>query len=239
MKTFKTLFVILIVAISMAFVAETADMVINKMLNAYAKPETVKNIKSQEQLWTITDADNNIMKCRFLYKRPSNLKMEITTADGLPLITTVFVGSKGHHIVFGEKKDMLPDEINQYKIRIANWIEGLYNYNEKGFKLELLQSKTIHKKICNVIRSTDKYGQKQVLYINAQTSFIEQIEGTQIDIVTREKTSYTTGYESPQNFDGLNVATTMLIYNNNKVFQTFKLEKLKNNASISDSEFTK
>jgi len=217
----------------------TLDQVLKSMIRSRGKTETISAIKDQVQIWTMSDAKNNTSKCIFTYKRPNKFRIEIKSIDGkASLITSIYDGISGTQTVFGTKRKMTQDELNEFDTKTITFIDGIIDYEKKGFSLKLLPDAVVKGINYHVIQSTDKYKTIQKLYCNAKTGVNEIIEGIQVDIMSLKKVPYKSFYLIPRVIDGISYPSKLIMYDkDNKVTSTFNLDKISNNTGVTDKIF--
>jgi outer membrane lipoprotein-sorting protein len=237
----KRFYVLLALAIGfMSFKSDvTLDQVIKTMLQTRGKMETLSAIKDQVQVWTMTDPKKNTCKLIINFKRPNKFKMEIKSVDGkTPLITSTYDGKSGTQVVFGKSRKMTQEELNEHDIKTLTFIDGLNDWEKKGFSLKLLPDVNLNGVNYHVLQSMDKYKNVQKIYCNAKTGGSEIIEFSEVDIMSLKKVTNKSVIQSPKNYNGLLYASKILLYDkDNKLVATMNLEKVSNNTGITDKEF--
>lgn len=233
--------------------ADKVSTVVNKMVKTLGGSEKISSIQNQVMTWDsqfITEqGDSKITVPGIttnIFMRPNKLKVECKDLNGSVWYKSVFDGNKGWVYTVtsdgvSNVRDMTLAEIQEQTTLAEIWVDGWYNYSQKGFKLEILPNATINDKVYYVVQQTDRFKNVSKNYCDPQTGLIEGIQGSQIDPITGNKMPYVTAFSDYRRYDGYMIAEKIKLFDGTGklllVEQTLK--EVKHNMSIADIEFRK
>lgn len=170
------------------------------------------------------------------YKRPDKLRMDMKDAGGSMVMSSVFDGSRGWESMMGQVADKPEVELQSDKMMAETWIDGLYNYDEKGYTVELLPNETMDGKEYTVLQAT-KDENVQKYFIDAETHHIVRQEGEMLNMEKQMEPMYMT-FSDFEMMDGMAMPKHVAQYKENgELVWEATVKNVQNNVGVSDEAF--
>ena len=237
----KKTFALLLIGLFLASVAGHAqEMKLDDILNSYYKATGIEKMKDWK---TVKSTGKNVaqgMEFPFtaIIKRPAKVRVE-AEVQGTKMIQC-FDGQAGWNVIpwtgSTAPQDMNPDEVKNMKEQAD--LEGpLYNWKEKGHKVELLGKEDMEGSSTYKIKVTKANGDIDIYFIDAE-SFILLKTSSKVKIQGNETESETfyTGYKD---INGVQMAMTISTKIKEQTVYSVVIEKTEINVDIDDNVFVK
>lgn len=177
------------------------------------------------------------MPMKITYKRPNKIRMDFLEADGSVSMSSCYDGQIGWQTQMGQRIDMNEAQLQETEVMATTWIDGFLDYKDKGFTMELLPDETMDGQTYNVLQSTDKYGNVQKFYVNADTHLFERQVGEMTNFMgQREPMSMT--FKNYETIDGYAISRDVAQFNQDgEMLWEATLSDIKFNTGVSDDAF--
>ena len=113
----------------------------------------------------------------FTAKRPNKMRWDVYGPGGSIATSLCYDGTTGWVMEMGRRKDMTEAQLQDFEVTAATFFDGLFNYQDKGFTLELLADEVVDEQNYTVLQVTDKHDNVKKHYINPETHFLERESG--------------------------------------------------------------
>ena len=237
----KSKLIFLITLLSLAWLpGRSQDMKLDDILNSYYKAIGFEKMKDFQTIIGTCKMVGQPMEVpvTFYIKRPGKVRVEVLV-QGNKMISA-YDGTSGWSITpwsgSSDPQDMTADEIKGMKEQAD--IEGpLYNWKEKGHKVELIGKEDLECSSVYKIKLTKADGDIETYYIDAdsfvplKTTSITKIQGNE-----SESETYMSNYAD---FNGVMMAKTIANKYKGQVVSTIQMDKVEFNQPVSDSLFMK
>ncbi len=205
-KTIFTLAVLFLISSMSMLQAQSVKEILDKHFKAVGQDKIV-NVESYVIKAKVSQMGMEIPMVMTM-KKPNKFKMEMEMM-GQKMIQA-FDGEKGWMIapwISADPQDLSGPELDQAMDQ-ANLEGELYNYEQKGSKIELVGKEAVDGKDNYNLKITDNKGNVKNYYIDANTYLVSQVKakvsqmGQEMN-VTQKTTDY-------KDFDGIKVATKII-----------------------------
>jgi len=216
------------------------DLSLDKILENYYE---VNGIKKMKDVKTMTiNGKSATMGQDFPFtiykKRPSKFRLEVPI-QGATMIQA-FDGTTGWMVMpwtgTTDAKDMTPDQVKGFK-KESDFEGPLYNWKEKGSKLELVGKEDMEGSEVYNLKLIDSDGDITNYYIDADNFVILKTK-SKITVRGQEVTSETY-FSNYQEDGGFVVAHSIETKNNGQTGQSMEITEIKYNEPVDDSLFDK
>ena len=111
----------------------------------------------------------------FTAKRPNKVRWDVYGPGGSIATSLCYDGTTGWVMEMGHRKDLTEAQLQDFESMA--FFDGLFNYQDKGFTLELLADEVADEQNYRVLQVTDKHDNVKKQYINPETHFLERVSG--------------------------------------------------------------
>lgn len=179
MKT-RTIAITLLCFLPPAALAQTADEIVKKALDARGGAVKIKAVQTERMTGRITFAPGLQGALVVELKRPNKMHMEITVEG--QTIVRIYDGKSGGWVLnpFDLKKDVQPMPAEDLKnITDESDFDGpLMDYQAKGNQIELVGKEVLDDKPVYRLKLTNKNGDVRFYFFDANTFLLRKWEGT-------------------------------------------------------------
>jgi outer membrane lipoprotein-sorting protein len=235
----KSLFAFAFVALAaVSASAQTVDEIIAKHITAMGGMAKLSAVKSMRMTGKMTLAPGLEAPAVIEYKRPRNVRMEITL-QGMTAVQAYDGASAWQIMPFqGNKNPEAMGEDDRKDIEEeADLVEGpLVNYKEKGHKVELLGKDKVEGSDAYKLKITLKNGDVQTVYLDADTFLEVKSEGKRMMRGTEVETeSFSGDYKE---VEGLMIPHSLEAGQKGSTQrQRITIEKVEINPAVEDARF--
>jgi outer membrane lipoprotein-sorting protein len=232
---FHTLF-ILVIALFLNSCSESPDDIIDKSIKASGGPEAYKNLKTISCSMKTTVLNFELMSNLF-FKLPDKMRAEYMFQDkkGIGIIN----GNTG----WSYSDTLIPLDESAFKTlksqmesQLDFFINPLYNYQKKGWKVEYVGDEKVNGKDVHKIRTIAKDSSEIYYFIDKNTYLIQRTNSkTLVNNVFVEATAVFSNYKK---IKGLLIPRVISIFTEGRKTAEMKFEKVDINTNLDDALFS-
>ncbi len=216
--------------------SQSADDILNKMIDAMGGRKAMEAVKDQRSTGTMELTQMGLSGTVTQYfKRPNKNRMDIEVMG--MVITNAFDGDSAWMVnpQTGSTEEM-PEDQAVYMKREAMGDDAFLNPKKHGISYTAKGKENVEGKECFVLEQKHSDGYVLTLYVDTNTDLIHKTKGLNLNQmgIEVEQESVMTDYKK---VNGLMSSHTLTVYQDGEEFFVFTLEEIKYNTGLEDSFF--
>jgi outer membrane lipoprotein-sorting protein len=216
--------------------SQSADDILNKMIDAMGGRKAMEAIKDQTSMGTMELTQMGLSGTVTNYfKRPNKTRMDIEVMG--MVITQAYDGQTAWMVnpQTGSSEEM-PEQMAEFFVRDSMGDDAFLNPEKHGITFTAKGKEEVDGKECFVLEQKYSDGYVATMYIDTKTYLIYKTKGMNINQmgVEVEQENVMTDYKK---VNGLMSAHSMTMYQDGEEFMVFTLDEIKYNTGLEDSFF--
>ncbi len=239
----------------------TVDDVVMMMTEAAGGAEKLQAVSDQRSTWDfkmqilhqdggaekpegemgeeeMAEAEMVAMPMTITYKRPDKIRFDFAEGEGGEVsISSAYDGNVAWEMNYGHVQQKSEMETKIDAEMAKTWVEGLLNYKEKGYTLELLPNEMMDERECMVLKSTDQNSYTQTYYIDAESHYIVRQAGDMLNMQKEMEPMYM-AFANYEMVDGIAGPKYVALHKENgDLIWDATLKEMQYNTGVEDDGF--